>query len=140
MAEEKKQVAMADAGPIDDSKNDERFKNAFTKLKRTIGDLSSLEVQTYVGTVVVPTVKDKDGKDATNFEDFLKACVAKPENLSLVAVTKMSFDGDAINLVPAESFPDHVQKVHESAVKAGIETRHGLLSLFGSLLGLKAQS
>lgn len=119
----------------------EGIKAAIESLKEKVGDLASLEVQTYVGTVALPA-QNNEGKDldVTKFEDYLQGCVAKPSDLKLVAVTKMNFDGDAINLVPEAGFPDHVQKVHESAVKAGIETRHGLLALFGSLLGLKAQS
>jgi len=49
----------------------------------------------------------------------------------------MNFDGDAINVVPSEVFPAHVQRAHDSAVKAGIETRQGLIQLFGELIGLK---
>jgi len=120
--------------------NDDKkgFKKAFESLNTALGDLSSLEVQTYVGKIELPDTEDGGKKlDVTKFEDYLKGCVAKPNDLKLVAVTKMNFDGDAINLVPEEGFPDHVQKVHEAAVRAGIETRHGLLSLFGSLIGVK---
>ncbi|MBL4774742.1 MAG: hypothetical protein JKY87_01605 [Mariprofundus sp.] len=121
------------------SNNDQGgLKGALDKLKAGIGDLTSLEVQTYVGSIALPKMKDKDNNDVdvTNFEDFLKLQIAVPNGLTLVAVTKMNFDGDAINLVPAEGFPEHVLKVHEAAVKAGIETRHGILTLFGGMLGL----
>jgi len=72
----------------------------------------------------------------TKFENYLKAQIGKPQDMALVAVTKMKFDGDAINLVPNDGVHDHVLKVHEAAVKAGIETRHGLLALFGNVVGL----
>ncbi len=55
----------------------------------------------------------------------------------MVAVTKMNFDGDTLNLVPVDKFPDHVRDVHDAAVQAGIETRQGLLELFGDIIGLK---
>ena len=116
------------------------LKGALEGLKNAVGDLASLEVQTYVGKIDISKPKDSTGKEirVTAFEDYLKAQVGVPEGLALVAVTKMKFDGDAINLVPKDGVHDHVLKAHDAAVKAGIETRHGLLALFGNILGLKA--
>jgi len=106
------------------------LKNALEGLKNAVGDLASLEVQTYTGTLKVNT----EGK-LGDIEAFLKQATTGG-TLNLVAVTKMNFDGDTINLVPDGSFPEHIQKVHDAAVKAGTETRHGLLSLFGGMIGL----
>jgi len=116
------------------------LKGALEELKTAACDLASLEVQTYVGKVDISQPKDSKGAaiKVTKFEDYLKAQIGTPSDLALVAVTKMNFDGDAINLVPNELVQDHVLKAHDAAVKAGIETRHGLLALFGSILGLKA--
>lgn len=104
--------------------------NALEGLKDAVGDLASLEVQTYTGSITV----NADGK-LGDFEDFLKKGTTSGK-LKLAAATKMNFDGDTINLVPDGAFPAHVQKVHDAAVKAGIETRHGLLTLFGGMIGL----
>jgi len=107
--------------------------DALSKIGDVLEDLSSLEVQTLTGSL---DVKVTDGK-LDDFETLLNnAKVAG--NLKLRAVTKMMCDGDAINLVPDEEFPEHIQKVHAAAVKAGIDTRHGLLSLFGGMVGLKS--
>ncbi|MDQ6998045.1 MAG: hypothetical protein Q9M17_04960 [Mariprofundus sp.] len=115
-----------------------KLNEAIGALKDAFVDLASLEVQTYTGSIDITKLKDKEGKDidVTKFESYLKASIGQPENLKLVAVTKMNCDGDAINLVPEAGFDGHVQRVHESALKAGIETRHGIMALFSSALGV----
>ncbi|OIO71884.1 MAG: hypothetical protein AUJ57_06465 [Zetaproteobacteria bacterium CG1_02_53_45] len=110
------------------------LKGAMERLKNVAGDLASLEVQTYTGTVSVQT--DGQGK-LVDFEKYLEAVQTQGNGLKLVAVTKMNFDGDAINLVPEDAFPEHIQNAHDSAIRAGIETRQGLLQLFGDIIGLK---
>lgn len=105
---------------------------ALGKIGDVLEDLSSLEVQTLTGSLDVAIT---DGK-LDDFETLLENANTGG-NLKLRAVTKMMCDGDAINLVPDEDFPDHIQKVHQAAVKAGIDTRHGLLELFGGMVGLK---
>jgi len=107
------------------------LKGALESLKSAVGDLASLEVQTYTGSIDIKA----NGK-LDDFEAFLKQG-ASAGTLSLVAVTKMNFDGDAINLVPSDKFPDHVRDIHDAAVLAGIETRQGLLDMFGDIIGLK---
>lgn len=111
---------------------EQNMTGALSKMGAVLKDLSSLEVQTLSGSLEV-TIDDKG-----NIEDFSKLLSnAKTKgNLKLRAVTKMMCDGDAINLVPDEDFPEHIQKVHAAAVKAGIDTRHGLLALFGGMVGL----
>jgi len=106
--------------------------NALSKIGDELEDLSSLEVQTLTGSLDVTVT---DGK-LDDFETLLENAKTAG-NLKLRAVTRMMCDGDAINLVPEEDYPDHIQKVHAAAVKAGIDTRHGLLSLFGGMVGLK---
>ncbi|MDX8405511.1 MAG: hypothetical protein R8K50_05095 [Mariprofundus sp.] len=117
------------------------FRDALQSLKSAVGDLSSLEVQTYTGSVKLDDIQGKDGKPLSpaKFEEYLQTAIGKPADLKLVAVTRMNFDGDTINLIPEDGFPDHVQKAHESAVKAGIETRQGLLALFGGMIGLSVK-
>ena len=106
---------------------------ALTKIQEYLEDLSSLEVQTYVGAIDV-AIDDQTGS-TKGISALLTSAKAKG-GLKLCAVTKMMCDGDAINLVPEEAFPEHIQKVHEAAVKAGIATREGLLALFGGMVGL----
>ncbi len=102
------------------------LKNALEGLGNVIGDLSSLEVQTYVGDIKV-LINSKSG--TLNFQELLAGAKAN-DNISLQLVTKLNFDGDGINLVPENTPGDYVQKAHDSALKAGNEVREGLMSLF----------
>ncbi len=118
------------------------LKGALEKLETAVGDLASLEVQTYSGAIelYLDEVDAEDGTKKTkmkSFEALLADARSKDKNLQLRAVTKMMFDGDAINLVPDGEFSGDIEKVHTAALKAGIDTRHGLLALFGGMVGLK---
>jgi len=108
------------------------LQKALENLKTVACDLTSLEVQTYIGNLEV-AVKGKKG--TTDFEKILEEVRAKG-NLKLAAVTKINFDGDGFVLVPEVPMPDHAQKAHDTAVKAGQDVRAGLLELFSSMTGL----
>ncbi len=118
------------------------LKEALDTLKNAVGDLASLEVQTYSGSIEL-YLEQVDAGNGTkkakmkDFETLLADATDQSKNLQLRAVTKMMFDGDAINLVPDGDFSGDIEKVHSAAVKAGIDTRHGLLELFGGMVGLK---
>lgn len=88
-----------------------------------MGDLSSLEVHTYVGDITVKSSKDTP---ITNFEDFLEQASGDGGNLTLKLVTKMNFDGDAINLVPAEGLEEHVKEIHESSLRGRYRSKKGI--------------
>lgn len=103
---------------------------ALDKLKIAIGDLSSLEVQTYVGNIEL-AIDDLAG--STSFEDTLSNA-KKSGNLKLSLVTKINFDGDAIALVPDIAPADYIQKAHDSALKAGNDVRQGLIELFSDVI------
>jgi hypothetical protein len=111
-----------------------KFEEALKKLKDTVCDLTSLEVQTYTGDLNVGV--DLEG-DSTDFEKILSQ-VKAAGTLKLVYVTKINFDGDGIVLVPETAAPDHIQQAHSAAIKAGQEVRQGLLTLFSDVTGLKA--
>lgn len=111
-----------------------KFEEALRKLKDTLCDLTSLEVQTYTGDLNV--AMDSEG-GSTDFETILSK-VKKAGKLKLVYVTKINFDGDGIVLVPETATPDHIQQAHNDAIKAGQEVRQGLLTLFSEVTGLKA--
>jgi len=104
---------------------------ALDSLKGAVGDLSSLEVHTYVGEITVKSSKDAP---LTRFEDFLEQASNAGGDLKLKVVTKMNFDGDTINLVPADGLEGHVKEMHESSVRAGIEARKGLIELFKGIV------
>ncbi|MDQ6999037.1 MAG: hypothetical protein Q9M17_10025 [Mariprofundus sp.] len=113
------------------------LKDALSKISAGIKDLSSLEVQTYTGSIEIkewkPTGEAADAK-LNDFEGYLKDIKQSEANLKLVAVTKMNFDGDSINLTSETAPLNHVQTLHDGAVKAGVETRQGLVALFKELV------
>jgi len=106
--------------------------NAFKALKAAAIDLASLEVQTYTGNITVDSAA-RTGT-LTDFKGYLKEIKESDAQLKLVAVTRMEFDGDTINLTSETAPLEHVQKLHDGAVQAGINTRQGLLTLFKELV------
>ena len=109
------------------------LKKAFDQLKNAVGDLTSIEVQTYVGEIDVVV----DGvTGSTSFEDSLKN--AKQDGkIALSLVTKINFDGDGLVLVPSSAPADYIQEAHDAALLAGNDVRQGLIALFGDVIGLK---
>jgi len=106
--------------------------SAFDAIKETVIDLTSLEVQTYTGEITIDT--QNNTTKLTDFKGYLEKITVSGAKLKLVAVTRMEFDGDTINMTSETPLPPHVNELHQNAVKAGIETRQGLLTLFGKLL------
>ena len=103
-------------------------------LKNVVGDLTSLEVQTYVGEIDV-VIGGITG--STNFEKSLEQA-KQAGKIQLQLVTKLNFDGDGIVLVPSTAPADYIQRAHDTALMAGNEVRQGLISLFSDFIGLKA--
>ena len=109
------------------------LENALNGLKNVVGDLTSIEVQTYVGDIDV-VVEGATGN--TSFEDSLKKA-KKSGTIKLTLVTKIDFDGDGVVLVPSSAPADYIQEAHDSALMAGNEIRQGLIALFADVIGLK---
>ena len=103
---------------------------ALENLKKAIGDLTSIEVQTYVGDI---NVAIDELADSTSFEDTLKKA-KQSGNIKLSLVTKINFDGDGIVLVPDSAPADYIQKAHDSALEAGRGVRQGLIELFSDVI------
>ncbi|GAA5164518.1 hypothetical protein [Viridibacterium curvum] len=72
------------------------FKETFAKIEAAIGDLTSLEVTTYKGTINIK--KTIDAKPADNkeldFSDILKQLTVDGADIQLVASTLSRLDGD----------------------------------------------
>ena len=119
-----------------DEKGKGSLENALSTLKDAVVDLTSLEVQTYTGDLDVVI---EELTDTTNFEEILKKVKAQGK-LKLRYVTKINFDGDGLVLVPETAPPDHIREAHNAAVKAGHDTRMGLLTLFSEVTGLAVKS
>jgi hypothetical protein len=109
------------------------LEDALNGLKNVVGDLTSIEVQTYVGDIDVVM----DGVTGnTSLEDSLKKA-KKSGTIKLTLVTKINFDGDGVVLVPSSAPADYIQEAHDSALMAGNEIRQGLIALFSDVIGLK---
>lgn len=109
---------------------------ALEALRDATCDLTSLEVQTYMGNLDVLV---EDQGEVTDFEKLLNRGKTSGQ-VKLVAVTRINFDGDTSVLVPEHALPEHVQQAHEMATQAAMETRAGLIALFASVIGLRADS
>jgi len=107
------------------------LKTALTKLNSAVKDLTSLHVQTFSGEINIPIPKDAD---FDNIKTLLEKAKADGK-IILVAETLAQFDGDSYNFVKQnlDEVPKIALEVHNDAVKAGIETRLGLLDLFKEL-------
>lgn len=106
--------------------------DALEKLKNAVGDLTSLEVHTYVGKI---DVFIKEEVDTTSFEDTLKKSIQSGE-IKLSLITKINFDGDGIVLVPDSAPADYIQQAHDAAMRAGNDVRQGLIELFSDVIGI----
>lgn len=112
------------------------LKDALKSLNEAVKDLTSLHVQTYTGELNVD-IENEDG-DKKGFSDIRSEIQQNKQNgtITLVAESLAQFDGDSYNFVKKDlsDVPSTALDVHKNAVKAGIETRMGLLNLFKDLI------
>jgi hypothetical protein len=111
------------------------LEKALVDLKNAVGDLTSLEVRTYVGEIDV-VMSGITG--ATDFEKSLQKAKTSGK-IQLQLVTKLNFDGDGVVLVPSSAPADYVQEAHDAALQAGNDVRQGLIALFSDVIGLKSK-
>ncbi len=108
------------------------LKKALNELNNAVKDLTSLHVQTFSGQANAKI-------DGSQSFDDIRTIVAegvKNGEIKLVAETLAQFDGDSYNFVKEDidSLSPVILETHKNAVKAGIETRLGLLTLFKDLI------
>lgn len=111
----------------------EPLHKALEGLRDVLCDLTSIEVQTYVGDL---NLLVQGETNPTNLEKLLELGKTSGK-LNLTLVTKINFDGDGFVLLPTSATPDYIQNAHNAALKAGNDVRQGLLSLFSDVIGLK---
>lgn len=106
------------------------LKKALSDLNDAIKDVTSLHVQTFSGDLNLTIDNDKGYKALK--EEIESEKNKKDGTIVLVAETLAQFDGDSYNFVKKDldDIPEIALEVHKNAVKAGIETRIGLLELF----------
>ncbi len=110
------------------------LRTALENLNKAIEDLTSLHVQTFSGELKI-TIDNKKGY--SDIRNQIKTQKDKKDGtIILVAETLAQFDGDSYNFVRKDltDIPPIALEVHKNAVKAGIETRIGLLELFKSTI------
>jgi hypothetical protein len=105
------------------------LKEVITTAKGAIKDLTEIEVQTYTGQIEVAV----DAIGTTDFAAILDSAKATG-NIKLCQVTKITIDGDAMNLVPDTAPPEHAAEAHKSALEAGQNVRSSMLELFKDLI------
>ena len=104
---------------------------AVNKIKAAIKDLSSLHVQTYIGSVEVDLSALGDGED-DHAMDIVRDTVKQAKtsgNISLVAEAYYQFDGDSYNFLSDADVPTRALEIHTAAVEAGMKTRRALVEL-----------
>ena len=106
--------------------------NVFKKLGEGIADVSELHVQTFTGSLTA--VVDTDQGSLIAWDTVLDAARNQGE-VTLVAATKVNFDGDTILFVATDASPTMLA-VHQEAVLAAQEVRQGLVEAFRGVLGL----
>jgi hypothetical protein len=109
------------------------LKDALSKLNKAVEDLTSLHVQTFTGTVNLEVGND----DFDTLKQQLKKA-SEGSNVTLVAESYFKFDGDSYNFITnkTDDVPSSALEMHTNAIKAGIETRQGLLNMFKKALKL----
>jgi hypothetical protein len=106
------------------------LKQALTKLNDAVKDLTSLHVQTFTGEIETQV---DSSKTFDEIKSLINSEASKTDaKIKLVAESLAQFDGDSYNFVrqDLEDVPSLALEVHKNAVKAGIETRLGLLTMF----------
>jgi len=116
------------------------LRDALQNLNDKVKDLTSLHVQTFTGDL---TIEIDDAKGYDDLKKTINAAIAAEKKktsanakFQLVAETLAQFDGDSYNFVnrDLDNIPQVALDVHKNAVKAGIETRLGLLELFKDII------
>ena len=110
------------------------FKEAFSKLKTAVGDISSLDVKSYSGTLTANIHGDNDGS-IIDWEKLVSAAKEEQGSVSLKLASHFNFDGDATLFVADSEIPTDLRAAHDDAVKAGQQIRSDLFELFSE--GLK---
>ncbi len=101
------------------------LKKAMDKLGAAVGDLSSLHVKTYSGTVDLVVDGAADGSKAKSIEQMIQT---KDGNVKLMLETLINFDGDSFNFVADSATAEH-KVAHKDAIEAGIKTRQAIVEM-----------
>lgn len=110
------------------------LKDIIKSVGDAVGDLSSLTVETYTGSITAD-IKGADGKGTIDFDKLIT--VAKDDangTVNLKLASKYLVDGDAVLFVADGEIPDDLRSAHDNAVTAGQQVRSDIMDLFSDTL------
>jgi hypothetical protein len=107
------------------------IEGAVASIKNAIVDLSSLEVITFRGTVTGII------KDDLEWDKLMTKATAGSGQLKVAMATVIDFDSDVRTFIADDAPPQWIIDAHNSAVKAGLESRRAVLDLIGGFVGKK---
>jgi len=113
-----------------------KVREAMKKLGDAVTDFSTLSVTTYTGDISVLLKKDDASfhkLSELDFDEVLQKALSgagttADAKLNLVALNTYKFDGDGI-VFRGAGINEELEKAHNEALKAGKETREGILNL-----------
>ncbi len=107
------------------------LKNLIDGLKDAVGDLTSLNVETYTGSITAD-IKGTDGQGVIDWEKLVtEARKDAGGTVHLKLASKFNIDGDATLFIAEGEMPPDVRAAHDSAVLAGQKVRADLMELLG---------
>ena len=109
------------------------LKEAFKKLGAAIGDLSSLDVQSYSGALTAKIQSGGEG-NIIDWKKLLTEAKKVDGSVTLKLASHFNFDGDATLFVTEGEIPEDLRTAHDEAVKAGQQIRNDLLDLFSDTI------
>ncbi len=107
------------------------LKNVFESLANAVGDLTSLSVETYTGSITAD-VKGAQGEGVIDWEKLVDE--AKKDSggtVHLKLASKFNVDGDATLFIAEGEIPSDLRAAHDGAVNAGQKVRADLMDLLG---------
>lgn len=105
------------------------LKDVIETLGDAVGDLTSLSVETYTGTITAE-IRGADGAAAINWDALIKEAQKDAGGtVSLKLASRFRFDGDATLFIAEGELPADLREAHDAAVAAGQAVRSDLMEL-----------
>lgn len=103
------------------------LKDLADSLKNAVGDLSTLNVETYTGTISTKIDNEKTQIDwATMFSEAMKK--DGKGTAELLMASRFEIDGDAKLFVSSSDIPAKLEEAHHNAVLTGSEVRADIIN------------
>jgi hypothetical protein len=110
------------------------LRHALQELRDAVDDLTSLQVQTFSGTI---ELDPEANLSFTDIRTAVKEAQSSDEStIHVVATSYLQFDGDSFNFVAADATAPML-RAHQDAVASGLAARQALLDMFRDVIGLQ---